>query len=242
MPASPPQSCRMSAVAASTASGGKAGSTPRSKRARASVLIWWRLPARATVTGSNSAHSRKTWVVSGVLPVDSPPMMPASDSAPVASAITRSCSPAMTSRPFSARKLSLRPARTLSVAPARRSASKTCSGRPRSCVKKLVMSTSALIGRRPIAVRRCFSQSGLGPLRRPRMLRPSTQGQACGQSTDQASGDSNNAGTAGAAQGFSVPRPAAARSRATPRTLSASPRLGVTPISITGSSRPAQAA
>jgi hypothetical protein len=46
-----------------------------------------------------------------------------------------------------------------------RSASKTCSGRPRSKVTKLVMSTSAEIGLRPIARSRSCSQRGLGPLR-----------------------------------------------------------------------------
>ena len=39
-------------------------------------------------------------------------------------------------------------------------------------------------------------------------------------------------------RGFRVPTPAAARSRATPRTPRQSPRLGVTPISITGSLSP----
>ena len=109
-------------------------------------------------------------------------------------------------------------------------------------VKKLVTSTSALIGRRPIETSRSCSHCGLGPLRRPRTVRPSTQGQACGMSMHQTSGLANTDGTFAGANGLSVPSPAAARSRATPRTASASPRLGVTPMSITGSSSPAQRA
>jgi hypothetical protein len=49
-------------------------------------------------------------------------------------------------------------------------------------------------------------------------------------------------GTLSGAKVLSAPTPAAARSRATPRTESASPRLGVTAISITGSFKPAHSA
>ena len=91
-------------------------------------------------------------------------------------------------------------------------------------------------------VARDLAAAGLGPLRRPRMVRPSTQGHASGHSIRQPGPPVNAAGTRAGAQGFSVPIPAAARSRATPRTEKQSPRLGVTAISITGSSRPAQAA
>ena len=40
------------------------------------------------------------------------------------------------------------------------------------------MSTSAEIGRSPIALSRCCSQAGLGPLRTPRITRPTNSGQA----------------------------------------------------------------
>ena len=60
-------------------------------------------------------------------------------------------------------------------------------------VKKLVMSTSVLIGRRPIDVSRSCSHCGLGPLRRLRMVRPRIQGQASGQSICQR-GPPRNAG------------------------------------------------
>jgi hypothetical protein len=53
--------------------------------------------------------------------------------------------------------------------PAIVSASKTCSGRFTSIVKKLVMSTSAEIGRSPIAVSRSCSHCGDGPFFTPRM-------------------------------------------------------------------------
>ena len=54
-------------------------------------------------------------------------------------------------------------ARRTTRLPCTLAASNTCSGRPRSKVMKLVMSTSALIGRSPIAVSRRCSQSGEGP-------------------------------------------------------------------------------
>ena len=50
-------------------------------------------------------------------------------------------------------------------------ASKTCSGRPRSKVRKLVMSTSALIGRRPMARSFACIHSGDGPFLTPRTSR-----------------------------------------------------------------------
>ena len=87
-------------------------------------------------------------------------------------------------------------------------------------------------------MRRACSQSGLGPLRRPVIVRPSTQGQA-GLWIDQVTGLSKLPAMGAGDQGRSVPSPAAARSRAMPRTERASPRLGVTAISITGSVRPA---
>ena len=79
-----------SRVAASTASGISAGSMPRSKRWRASETIWWRRPVSATRIGSNSAHSMKTEVVASSQPVASPPITPAIDCTPAASAIAQS--------------------------------------------------------------------------------------------------------------------------------------------------------
>ena len=107
-------------------------------------------------------------------------------------------------------------------------------------VKKFVTSTSALIGRSPIAVSRSCSQRGLAEFFTPRMVRPMIQGQASGHSMFQCGPPSNIGGIRGGWNGRSVPIPAAARSRATPRTEKQSPRLGVTLISMTGSSRPAQ--
>jgi hypothetical protein len=109
-------------------------------------------------------------------------------------------------------------------------------------VKKLVTSASALIGRRPTEVSRSCSHFGLGPLRTDRMVRPMIQGHASGHSIRQRGPPSKAAGMRAGCHGFSVPTPAAARSRAMPRTLKQSPRFGVTPISMIGSSSPAQAA
>jgi hypothetical protein len=43
---------------------------------------------------------------------------------------------------------------------------------------KLVISTSALMGRKPIAFSRFCSQAGLGPFLTPRTTRPAKMGQA----------------------------------------------------------------
>ena len=68
---------------------------PRSKRWRASLVMAWRRPVRATATGSNRAHSRKTAVVASVQPVVSPPMTPARETTPEASAMTQSAGSAV---------------------------------------------------------------------------------------------------------------------------------------------------
>ena len=90
VPASPPHSSRIIRVAASIASGSRAGSIPRSNRWRASETIWWRRPDSAIRTGSNSAHSTNTVVVVSSQPVASPPTTPASDCTPAASAMAQS--------------------------------------------------------------------------------------------------------------------------------------------------------
>ena len=104
---------------------------------------------------------------------------------------------------------------------------------------KLVMSTSRLIGRRPIAVRRRCSHSGDGPFLTPRTSRSPKAGQSEGvapksSATDTGQGNSPFTGAMGAS--LNVPMSAAARSRATPLTPVQSGLLGVRPISITGSS------
>ena len=65
-----------------------AGSTPRSKRARASLSIPSRRPLIAVRLGSNRAISSTTSVLASVQPVLSPPMMPPRLIAPESSAIT----------------------------------------------------------------------------------------------------------------------------------------------------------
>ena len=91
------------------------------------------------------------------------------------------------------------------------------------------MSTSAEIGRSPIARRRLCSQSGLGPFVTPRISRPVKCGarSAASGAMVMPMGLSKPPSTGWISSGFSVPRPRAARSRAMPRTASASGRLGV---------------
>ncbi len=89
---SPPHRAMTMAVAASSAAGSSEGSMPRSNRLRASEAIAWRRPVSATATGSNRAHSMNTLVVSAVLPVASPPITPAMDCTPAASAMAQSSS------------------------------------------------------------------------------------------------------------------------------------------------------
>jgi len=76
-------------------------------------------------------------------------------------------------------------------------------------------------------------------LRTPRISRPQNSGawSRVSASIVTPMGQSNAPSIAGSGAGFSRPIPRAARSRATPRTPSASPRLGVMAISITGSTR-----
>ena len=91
--ASPPHRSRIIRVAASMASGIRAGSMPRSKRWRASEEMPWRRPVSATRTGSNRAHSTNTVVVASSQPVASPPITPASACTPAASAMAQSSGP-----------------------------------------------------------------------------------------------------------------------------------------------------
>ena len=181
VPGSPPQNSRIMAVAASIASGISAGSRPRSNRCRASETIWWRRPVSATRTGSNSAHSMNTLVVVSSQPVASPPITPAIDCTPAASQITQSSGvDDVVLAVQRAQRFAGAAAAASARCPTALPTSNTCSGRPRSKVKKLVMSTSALIGRSPIEVSRSCSHFGLGAFVSPRMVRPRIQGQASG--------------------------------------------------------------
>ena len=107
---------------------------------------------------------------------------------------------------------------------------------------KLVMSTSALIGRSPIAVSRFCSQAGDGPFLTPRTRRSANAGQSDGvapKSSFTPTGQGNAPFTGFGVFSLKVPMSAAARSRAMPLTPVQSGRFGVRLISITGSSRPA---
>ncbi len=105
-----------------------------------------------------------------------------------------------------------------------------------------MISTSALMGLRPIAFSRFCSQSGEGPFLTPRTTRPANTGQASALSLSKSSligtGSAKLPFTGLMASALSLPRPAAARSRAMPRTPRQSGRLGVMATSMTASSRP----
>ncbi len=105
-----------------------------------------------------------------------------------------------------------------------------------------MMSTSALMGRKPIAFSRVRSQSGLGPFVTLRTRRPAKTGQALALSLSKSSSIgvrlTNPPLTGLTVSFFNLPRPAAARSRAMPRTPRQSGRFGVMATSITASSRP----
>src|ERR1035437_11168480 len=110
---------------------------------------------------------------------------------------------------------------------------------------KLVMSTSALIGRRPIAVSRFCSQSGEGPFLTPLTRRRPKAGQSEGvapKSNVTLTGQGNVPLTGFGGRALKVPMEGAPRSRAMPLTPVQSGRLGVRLISITGSLNAAHSA
>src|SRR3977135_3648955 len=101
---------------------------------------------------------------------------------------------------------------------------------------KLVMSTSALIGRRPIAMSRRCSQSGEGPFFTPRTIRRAKAGQREGgapKSSVTATGQGKRPSTDLIGASLSLPMPAAARSRAMPLTPVQSAASGGGLISVT---------
>src|SRR4029078_9865241 len=116
------------------------------------------------------------------------------------------------------------------------------SRRPRSNVIKLVMSTSELMGRRPIAVSRFCSQSGEGPFLTPRTKRNQKVGHNDGflpKSRVTFTGQGKEPLTGFGILSLYVPIEVAPRSRAIPDTPVQSGRFGVRLISITGALAPA---
>ena len=126
------------------------------------------------------------------------------------------------------------------ILPSSLSASKTCSGRPRSWATRLVTSTSAEIGRSPMAFSRSCTHWGEGPFFTPRIKRPANIGQAAAASGAKFERTVYRArrtcpGTGVTAPVFSVPKPPPPdRARCRTRSVQ-SPRLGVMATSITGS-------
>ena len=104
------------------------------------------------------------------------------------------------------------------------------------------MSTSALIGRSPIAVSRFCSQSGEGPFLTPLTSRRPKAGHSDGvwpKSSVTLTGQGNVPFTGFGILSLNTPMEVAPRSRAMPLTPLQSGRLGVRLISITGSLTPA---
>src|SRR5674476_1500680 len=100
---------------------------------------------------------------------------------------------------------------------------------------KLVMSTSALIGRRPIAVSRFCSQSGEGPFLTSLTRRRPKAGQSEGvapKSSVTLTGQGNVPFSGLGGRSLKVPMEVAPRSRAMPLTPVQSGRLGVRLISV----------
>ena len=193
-------------------------------------------PVIAIVAGSHSADSTSTFVVASSQPVRAPPMTPAIDTGPSSSAITTTEASSAWVRPSRASSVSPATPRRTTRLPRTLSASKTWSGRARSKVMKLVTSTSALIGRAPMARNRVRSQAGLGALRTSAMRRTANAGARASSSRSMltATGQGASARTGTTDGVVRRPSPAAARSRAMPATPAASGRFGVRLISMTG--------
>ena len=100
-----------------------------------------------------------------------------------------------------------------------------------------MISTSALIGFNPMALSRAFSQAGLSVFLTPSMRQAAKSGQVSPVTAISVLPFFSPL-IACAVSSFNVPRPAAAKSRAMPRTPKQSGRLGVMPISIIGSFNP----
>ena len=102
---------------------------------------------------------------------------------------------------------------------------------------KFVISTSAEIGRRPMAFNWSCSHCGDGPFFTPLMTRPTNAGQASGTSVLISTEQGKLPFMVLIGFVITLPSPTAARSRAILSTPSQSGRLGVTSKSITGSLR-----
>ena len=107
---------------------------------------------------------------------------------------------------------------------------------------KLVISTSALIGRNPIEVSRFCSHSGDGPFLTPRTNRSAKPGHSVASSTVTVTGQGNSPLIGRIPGSLNLPMSAAERSRAMPCTPVQSCRFGVRLISIMGSPSPAHCA
>ena len=151
----------MSLAARRPARAAISGSAPRSKRKEASVCSWCFLDVLRMEPASKQALSRKTSVVDSDTPESSPPNTPAMHIGREESAMTISVAARVRSTPSSVTIFSPSFARrTMTFPPPILAASKVCRGCPSSNRMKLEISTTLLMGRRPMASNFCCSHSG----------------------------------------------------------------------------------
>ena len=128
------------------------GSMPRSNRNEASVLNPCLLAVFRILTGSKYADSRKMFVVVVLIPEFKPPKTPAIHMGCFELQITKSSWCSLRSTLSKVVNFSfLCAVRTITFLSVILSASKACSGCPKPCNTKLVISTMLLIGTKPIA-------------------------------------------------------------------------------------------
>ena len=118
-------------------------------------------PVSATRMGSNNAHSMNALVVRSSQPVGSPPITPAIDCTPAASAIAVLLGHDVVVAIQSPEGLVAARTQLKNIARELRHVEHV-QRTARSKVKKLVMSTSVLIGRRPTEISRSCNHCGLG--------------------------------------------------------------------------------
>ena len=160
------------------------GSVPLSKRKEASVFSPWRRAVFRTNTGSKQALSRNTLVVASVIPLSNPPNTPAIHIGSSVLHTIRSFSFSSRSTPSSVVNLvPVGKLRTITLFPLILSLSKECRGCPSSKRMKFVISTTLLIGCKPMAFKRVCNHSGDSWTLTPSIHTPAYRGQASGRCT-----------------------------------------------------------
>ena len=125
---------RRSRAASSTAAAHSCGSVNRSNRLAASENSLWRRAVRLIEAGFQCAASRRTSVLSGVISVLAPPMVPASEMTPLSSAMTMSSGSSVRSTSSNVVSVSSGFARRTTRSPWIEPVAKACSGCPSSSI------------------------------------------------------------------------------------------------------------